>query len=866
MSRPPLRIEDVPGCLRSLRAEAGDPSYAEIARRVTAQRSGHGGVVSRATVYDCFREGRRRFDVALVIGIVRALVTEPIVRSWVSALAVLGQRTAAAALVDVTATVPPATAPFVGRTHELTRLARPSSAHWIHAMPGAGKSTLARQAARNAIAAGAVEGAIIADLRGHSPAGPPADPDAVTRAALRLLGDKSNGLSASAARRMLRSRLQSSRTMLVLDDAASLEQVRSILPLPSGVSVIVTSRVVPAESWFQPLPLALFAPYESLALLDAMAGRDAIAQDPASAEVLLELMGHQPLAVSITAARVAARDTWTLADHVELARARRAGVHLDEPITRSLDLTYQLLPDTAQRLLRALAHHPVALLDRDSIDAVAGDLAPETDAALDVLETHSLIAPAASGRIHMHELIRVYAADVGLEIDSPSERQAAADRLRRSVVDRAWSAHRTRSRSRRAVGRAPRAAVRDAGLSEVEAEEFLAGSLDLLLHIALTADRHGDGGVDGGGRGDGGVEGDIAIVNLIAETIDDALHRAGRGEDAVTLFREALRVARLRTDAEGELRALVDLGATLTLMGRAAEAEAVLSSIDEEAEGWWSEAPLAHNARGTSRLLQGRFDEARSALEAGLAAASRLGDRWREGLLWNSIALLHLHTGDLAACRIALERSIDISTECGDLSAAARGRVNLAKLLHDQGDHAAAETEARTALSEMEALGYVPGIAVAYSNLSAAVCALGRFAESATLAERGRAVARDAGMRQTELELLRTSGRSRLGEGRVDDARGAFELARDLADALGDRLAAAACAEDLGDCAHAARDRAEARSRWEQAVEGYRAVSSPDAADVEGKLAALLGRRGGGDEAALTVPSPDGVGREKPGR
>jgi len=67
MTAPCLRIEEVPARLRALRAAAGDPSYAEIARRVTAQRAskgmpGAGAIVSRASVYDCFREGRKRFD------------------------------------------------------------------------------------------------------------------------------------------------------------------------------------------------------------------------------------------------------------------------------------------------------------------------------------------------------------------------------------------------------------------------------------------------------------------------------------------------------------------------------------------------------------------------------------------------------------------------------------------------------------------------------------------------------------------------------------------------------------------------------------------------------------------------------------
>lgn len=43
MSPLPLRVDDIPERLRALRALAGGPSYAEIARRITAERAAQGG-------------------------------------------------------------------------------------------------------------------------------------------------------------------------------------------------------------------------------------------------------------------------------------------------------------------------------------------------------------------------------------------------------------------------------------------------------------------------------------------------------------------------------------------------------------------------------------------------------------------------------------------------------------------------------------------------------------------------------------------------------------------------------------------------------------------------------------------------------
>lgn len=67
--------------LQHLRAEAGAPSYAEIALRIARLREERGvpeaqARPARTTVYDCFRTGRRRIDGDLVVDIVRALGTD----------------------------------------------------------------------------------------------------------------------------------------------------------------------------------------------------------------------------------------------------------------------------------------------------------------------------------------------------------------------------------------------------------------------------------------------------------------------------------------------------------------------------------------------------------------------------------------------------------------------------------------------------------------------------------------------------------------------------------------------------------------------------------------------------------------------
>lgn len=81
-------FDQIAGDLQARRAAAGAPSYAEIALRIAKLRELRGGPdaqsrPARTTVYDAFREGRRRMDTALVLDIVRALgATEAEVEQW----------------------------------------------------------------------------------------------------------------------------------------------------------------------------------------------------------------------------------------------------------------------------------------------------------------------------------------------------------------------------------------------------------------------------------------------------------------------------------------------------------------------------------------------------------------------------------------------------------------------------------------------------------------------------------------------------------------------------------------------------------------------------------------------------------------
>lgn len=95
-------LDDIVERLRSLQVWAGDPSYGQVTGRVNAAWTAAGRptaeLVGRTTVVDCFRPGRRRLNVDLVVAVVAALHPETAyVAQWQQALRVVGGRTGAAA-------------------------------------------------------------------------------------------------------------------------------------------------------------------------------------------------------------------------------------------------------------------------------------------------------------------------------------------------------------------------------------------------------------------------------------------------------------------------------------------------------------------------------------------------------------------------------------------------------------------------------------------------------------------------------------------------------------------------------------------------------------------------------------------------
>ena len=193
----------------------------------------------------------------------------------------------------------------------------------IDGIAGIGKTALAVHFAHR-VATDFPDGQLFVNLRGFDPDQPPLAPHDALAGFLRALGAAdASQLPADPDERaaMYRSLLSGRRMLIVLDNAASADQVRPLLPGMPGCLAIVTSRNrlsgLVARDSAQRLTLDVLPPGEAIALIAQTAGAERIDADPAAASKLAQLCGWLPLALRITADRAAMHRHLTMTDLVD---------------------------------------------------------------------------------------------------------------------------------------------------------------------------------------------------------------------------------------------------------------------------------------------------------------------------------------------------------------------------------------------------------------------------------------------------------------------------------------------------------------------------------------------------------------------
>ncbi|MEV8479405.1 BTAD domain-containing putative transcriptional regulator [Streptomyces sp. NPDC051173] len=298
----------------------------------------------------------------------------------------------------------------------------------ICGLGGVGKTELAVHLAHS-LAPHFPDGQLYADLHGED--GRPAPPEEILGSFLGAFGIPRDALPAGLTERsvLLRSVLAGRRVLLVLDNARDARQVRPLLPGGPGCAVLVTSRArLTSLTTAYTAELGALSPDEALQLFTGIVGEDRVHADESAARELLAACGHLPLAVRITAARLAHRPFWTLTGILPRfadGRGRLAFLRTgDLAVESTFRFGYDQLTPAQARAFRLLAVPDAPELP---LDAVASLLDLPRDAAEDLAESladASMLETPAPGRYRYHGLLRDFARSLGLG----AERTGALDR------------------------------------------------------------------------------------------------------------------------------------------------------------------------------------------------------------------------------------------------------------------------------------------------------------------------------------------------------------------------------------------------------------------------------------------------------
>ncbi|MBV2151259.1 tetratricopeptide repeat protein [Kitasatospora sp. SUK 42] len=695
----------------------------------------------------------------------------------------------------------------------------------IDGMGGVGKSALAIRAAHR-VRAGFPDGQLFIDLHGHTPGTPPLGVGEALDWLLRSLGVPPRQIPQDVGQRaaFYRDRLADTRTLIVLDNAASTAQVRPLLPGTPGSLVLITSRkrLIGLDD-AQILRLDVLPDAEAVALLHAGAGPGRIPADHPRIAELVALCGRLPLAIRITAARLRHSRTLRVEDLVEELRdeVRRLDNLADEDrnLTAVFETSYATLPPDEQLLFRRLGRVPGSDVDAHAAAGLMGTDHRTAERLLESLLDHHLLIQHTPGRYQFHDLLGLYARTLRGDGSGDGTAGAGDDEALERILDyyQHTSQLADRRLARRTPPRAPLVPATPASAPELPdrttALAWLRAERDNLLAVTAHAAAR-----DQPARA-------IALTAALAAY----LLLDGPWTQAAALHEAAAAAAHDTADRLGEAGALRDLGRVRHATGdyqASAELYGRALTIYHDLANRPGEAGTLHEL-GRVKVLTGDYLAAADLHERALAIFTDLGDRLGEAHALCDLGRARHSTGDSPAAISLMERVLAIYRDLGDRRGEAGALHDLGYVLHDIGDARAAADLHERSLVIYQAIGSRQGEANALWNLGRARHETGDFAAAADLHERALGIYRALGSRQGEADALHGLGRARHRTGDVPAAADLYEHALAIHRSVGSRPGEAELLSSMGALAADTSGPDEALRLYQAAIRLARQIHSP---------------------------------------
>ncbi|MDR7274836.1 BTAD domain-containing putative transcriptional regulator [Catenuloplanes atrovinosus] len=741
---------------------------------------------------------------------------------------------ATATRTAVPAQLPADVPDFIGRDGELARLDAllGSPTVVISALSGTagvGKTALAVRWAHR-VRTGFPDGQLYINLRGYDAERPVPAGEALARF-LRALGVPGQEVPLDAEERAdrYRSLLDGRRMLIVLDNAASVAQVRPLLPGTPGCLTVVTSRdALPglvARHGARRLDLDLLPHADAIALLRRLIGRRCD-EDPDAADELAERCARLPLALRVAAELALARPSVPLRQLVgELADERRrltlldAGGDPETGVRAVFSFSYRQLPAPAARAFRLLGLHPGPDVEPYAAAALFGTPVTEAHDLLEALAGAHLLQRGTPGRYGLHDLLRAYASELALLDGDETGTTRLLDawlHTARAAMTTLHPAERGRHGGEPAGPRpVPIAPVGDPAAAQawLDAER---GNLAAAVAFAAAHDLPGHA---------------VALTVTLLRYLEGGGHVA----EAVAMHAHARDAARLTGDVAAEAQLLNNVALIYSQQGRFPQAAEYLRAAIDAARRC---GDLAAETRALGNLGHvdawlGRYDDAAARLREALELCRRTGDRAAEARVLGNLGQIYRRQGRHADAEAHLRRSVALCRDVSDHIGEAYALVSLGHVEAGRGLLADAADHHRAALALFRRSTERGGEALALDGLGSAELALGG-AEGFDRLLQSLAIFRRLGERAGEAQAGNSIGEAHAAAGRHGAAREAHAAALAVAREIGDRYEQARAHSGLVAAAEALSDQATAEIHRRAALAIYAEIGAPQPASIFG--------------------------------
>jgi tetratricopeptide (TPR) repeat protein len=697
------------------------------------------------------------------------------------------------------------------------------------------------------------------DLHGYGPDQPLRPADALA-GFLRALEPNGATIPPDLAERAARFRtlVDQQRQLLVLDNAATVDQVRPLLPGTSTCTVLITSRNalagLAARDGARRITLDRMTAAEAHALLAELLG------DPGDAEHeernrLIERCARLPLALRIAAEQIEQQsggDISTLA--TELASEQERLDLLDAgddhtSVRAVLSWSYRHLTPAAARMFRLLGVHPGHDVDLYALSALTGTGDERrTRRQLEQLVRTHLVDSGSPGRYHQHDLLRAYASELA---DGDPDEGAAMRRLLDYYVHTAAMAMdlvAPQDMELRSLP-VPRPGIVPPLSSTEDALRWLDTERANLIRVAERATRFGLSRYTT----------DLSAV--LWRYLDVGLHLS----DAWRLHDSALVAARKTGDLAAEGISLRALGLASFRMDRYQEAVTHLERAFTCHAGI-ADDPLritTLNYLGIACHRAGRTEDSIRHLQQAIYLSSNNHRSLRAKPL-NNLGFVYLRRGQFDEAFQCLTRALGAAEEIGNRPSQAHAHSYLAWLCRDAGRYDDALGHANRAVEIAHEVGMLGPEGTALHHLGTVHSRLGNYDTAMRYHRQALAKARLTHDNHDTALALNGLAETCAMTGAWADAQRHYNEA--LANATGNsvRYEQARAFAGLGYVAEHQGDRPAATRLWRQAFDIYAELGAREADIVRAKL--LPAVVGGAQRPRGATPGPRWPGQQQRAR